>query len=251
MKYQPVAESCCLSCPPAGAEVAETFDGANKPTRIVAPSERWPPMGSLVPPRTGSPQAPPKGSSRNSSWFKAGAGGSNEPPPNATSLADHLSYSMIAKPFKDDKIKKGPRRNKPLKQILAAERLRAKHVSDVLLKNNPTPDEDVEMTAAPDEQQPNSNDQQQQSQSQPAVNKKARREILGPVNPDVNYNTYMIIEAPPSVIPPKKYCDITGLEAPYIDPKSRLRYHNAEVYELIRTFVSSPFEFRLDQSHMY
>ncbi|EFP88654.1 uncharacterized protein PGTG_14859 [Puccinia graminis f. sp. tritici CRL 75-36-700-3] len=189
--------------------------------------------------------APPKGSSRNSSWFKAGAGGSNEPPPNATSLADHLSYSMIAKPFKDDKIKKGPRRNKPLKQILAAERLRAKHVSDVLLKNNPTPDEDVEMTAAPDEQQPNSNDQQQQSQSQPAVNKKARREILGPVNPDVNYNTYMIIEAPPSVIPPKKYCDITGLEAPYIDPKSRLRYHNAEVYELIRTFGPG-----LDQSYL-
>jgi hypothetical protein len=96
---------------------------------------------------------------------------------------------MIPKPFKDEKSKKGPRRNKPLKQILAAERLRAKHVSDVLLKNNPTPDEDVEMTAAPDEQQPNSNDQQQQSQSQPAVNKKARREILGPVNPDVNYNT--------------------------------------------------------------
>ncbi|KAA1097102.1 chromatin-remodeling complex subunit ies6 [Puccinia graminis f. sp. tritici] len=95
------------------------------------------------------------------------------------------------------------------------------------------------MTAAPDEQQPNSNDQQQQSQSQPAVNKKARREILGPVNPDVNYNTYMIIEAPPSVIPPKKYCDITGLEAPYIDPKSRLRYHNAEVYELIRTFIKA------------
>jgi INO80 complex subunit C len=88
----------------------------------------------------------------------------------------------------------------------------------------------------------------------------------------------MIIEAPPSVIPPKKYCDITGLEvslcfscsqpqfsgsyhhadscsfytqAPYIDPKSRLRYHNAEVYELIRTFVRIPLEFWLDQSHMY
>ncbi|OAV99213.1 hypothetical protein PTTG_25485 [Puccinia triticina 1-1 BBBD Race 1] len=160
------------------------------------------------------------------------------------SEADNLSYSMIPKRFKDEKSKKGPRRNKTLKQILAAERLRAKHVSDVLLKVNSTPDEDMEMAAAPDDQ-PNPNDQQQRSHSQPVVNKKARREPLGTVNADVNYNTYMMIEAPPSVIPPKKYCDITGLEAPYIDPKSRLRYHNAEVYELIRTFGPG-----LDQSYL-
>lgn len=36
-------------------------------------------------------------------------------------------------------------------------------------------------------------------------------------------------EAPPSLRPSKKYCDITGLEAPYTDPKSRLRYHNADI----------------------
>ena len=46
------------------------------------------------------------------------------------------------------------------------------------------------------------------------------------------------VEAPPSILPAKKYCDVTGLEAPYTDPKSMLRYHNAEIYELIRTFVS-------------
>lgn len=50
----------------------------------------------------------------------------------------------------------------------------------------------------------------------------------------------MTIEAPPSVLPPKKYCDITGLDAPYIDPKSRLRYHNAEVYAILKTFVRLP-----------
>ncbi|PLW09785.1 hypothetical protein PCANC_19445 [Puccinia coronata f. sp. avenae] len=160
------------------------------------------------------------------------------------SLADNLSYSMIPKPFKHEKTKKGPRRNKPLKQILAAERLRAKHVSDVLLKKNPSPDEDVDMAAPPDEQS-NPSDPQQQSQSQPTVPKKPRKEVLGPVDPDVNYNTYIIIEAPPSVIPPKKYCDITGLEAPYLDPKTRLRYHNAEVYELIRSFGPG-----IDQSYL-
>lgn len=28
------------------------------------------------------------------------------------------------------------------------------------------------------------------------------------------------IEAPPPRYPPKKYCDMTGLEAPYTDPKA-------------------------------
>ncbi|KNZ44745.1 hypothetical protein VP01_887g15 [Puccinia sorghi] len=175
--------------------------------------------------------APPKGSNKSTSWPKTAPGGGNEPA-NTASLADSLSYAMMPKPFKDEKVKKGPRRNKPLKQILAAERLRAKHVSDLLLKHNPSPDEDVEMSAttAPDGQS-NPSDHQQQSLSQPVVSKRARRELLGPVNPDVNYNSYMIIEAPPS--------------APYLDPKTQLRYHNAEVYELIRTFGPG-----LDQSYL-
>ncbi|RIB15027.1 YL1 nuclear protein, partial [Gigaspora rosea] len=42
------------------------------------------------------------------------------------------------------------------------------------------------------------------------------------------------IEAPPSIIPQKKYCDITGLEGKYTDPKTRLRYHSAEVYKEIK-----------------
>ncbi|KNC99282.1 uncharacterized protein SPPG_05536 [Spizellomyces punctatus DAOM BR117] len=47
--------------------------------------------------------------------------------------------------------------------------------------------------------------------------------------------TYWNIEAPPSFLPQKKYCDVTGLEAPYTDPKTRLRYHNADVYQFIRS----------------
>ncbi|KAK3804608.1 MAG: YL1 nuclear protein C-terminal domain-containing protein [Benniella sp.] len=42
------------------------------------------------------------------------------------------------------------------------------------------------------------------------------------------------IEALPSMTPQKKYCDITGLEAKYTDPKTRLRYHSTEVYQLIK-----------------
>ncbi|KAK4048315.1 chromatin-remodeling complex subunit ies6 [Microbotryomycetes sp. JL201] len=48
--------------------------------------------------------------------------------------------------------------------------------------------------------------------------------------------SFMTVDAAPSVIPPKKYCDITGLEGKYVDPNSTLRYHNAEVYEVIKTF---------------
>ncbi|KAI3614755.1 hypothetical protein CBS9595_004026 [Malassezia furfur] len=47
------------------------------------------------------------------------------------------------------------------------------------------------------------------------------------------------VEAPPSLLPAKRYCDITGLQvrgtltqAPYTDPKTRLRYHSAEIYDI-------------------
>ncbi|KAI9788009.1 MAG: hypothetical protein M1816_007313 [Peltula sp. TS41687] len=49
--------------------------------------------------------------------------------------------------------------------------------------------------------------------------------------------TYTNIESAPSLLPShqKHYCDITGLPAPYTDPKTRLRYHNKEVFGVIRT----------------
>ncbi|KAG7105899.1 Chromatin-remodeling complex subunit ies6 like protein [Verticillium longisporum] len=46
--------------------------------------------------------------------------------------------------------------------------------------------------------------------------------------------TYTNIESAPSLAHTKRYCDITGLPAPYIDPKTRLRYHDKEVFALIR-----------------
>lgn len=45
--------------------------------------------------------------------------------------------------------------------------------------------------------------------------------------------TYFNINAPPSMKPPKKYCDITGLNGPYTSPTNNIRYHNAEIYQLI------------------
>ncbi|KAJ1964893.1 Co-chaperone [Dipsacomyces acuminosporus] len=51
----------------------------------------------------------------------------------------------------------------------------------------------------------------------------------------VEFPTHWSIDAPPSLIPQKKYCDITGLPAKYTDPKTNVRYYSAEVYQIIKT----------------
>ncbi|CAD6264093.1 unnamed protein product [Miscanthus lutarioriparius] len=45
---------------------------------------------------------------------------------------------------------------------------------------------------------------------------------------------YMNIQSPPSIYPPKRYCDLTGFEAPYVDPRTKLRYADPEVFKQIR-----------------
>lgn len=58
--------------------------------------------------------------------------------------------------------------------------------------------------------------------------------------------TYTNIESAPSLAHSKRYCDITGLPAPYLDPKTRLRYHNREVFGLIRTMPQGAPEMYLE-----
>ncbi|CAD8080392.1 unnamed protein product [Paramecium primaurelia] len=45
---------------------------------------------------------------------------------------------------------------------------------------------------------------------------------------------YLSIEAPPSLKPAKKYCDITGFEAKYKDPITQLSYCDSIVFNYIR-----------------
>ena len=56
--------------------------------------------------------------------------------------------------------------------------------------------------------------------------------------------TYTNIESAPSLHPASRrhYCDVTGLPAPYTDPKTRLRYHNGEVFGLVRTLGTQAAE---------
>ncbi|WWC61781.1 uncharacterized protein I303_104366 [Kwoniella dejecticola CBS 10117] len=46
--------------------------------------------------------------------------------------------------------------------------------------------------------------------------------------------TYHTPTAPPSLLPPKKYCDITGLHASYTDPRTKLRYKGLDVWHVVR-----------------
>ena len=55
--------------------------------------------------------------------------------------------------------------------------------------------------------------------------------------------------APPSLLPLKKYCDITGLHANYTDPRTKLRYKGLEVWHVVRGLVG-PASFPLNVAHM-
>ncbi|XP_054799345.1 protein EIN6 ENHANCER-like [Prosopis cineraria] len=46
---------------------------------------------------------------------------------------------------------------------------------------------------------------------------------------------YVNIESRPSIHPCKRICDVTGFEAPYCDPRTRLRYANTEVFKTVRS----------------
>uniref|UniRef100_A0A1D1YJ36 INO80 complex subunit C n=1 Tax=Anthurium amnicola TaxID=1678845 RepID=A0A1D1YJ36_9ARAE len=53
-----------------------------------------------------------------------------------------------------------------------------------------------------------------------------------------NEPNYANIESPPSMYPSKKFCDLTGFEAPYVDPRTNLRYSNADVFKHVRYLPS-------------
>eukprot|EP00879_Flechtneria_rotunda_P017181 GHRR01017994.1.p1 GENE.GHRR01017994.1~~GHRR01017994.1.p1 ORF type:complete len:161 (+),score=24.59 GHRR01017994.1:105-587(+) len=61
----------------------------------------------------------------------------------------------------------------------------------------------------------------------------------------VDVPTYVSIEAPPSMYPAKRYCDITGYVAKYIDPKTQLRYANPEAFRIARSLTPEDVQARL------
>lgn len=156
---------------------------------------------------------PPKGGSRRKAVVPS-TSNEGSATPQAPTLSAQLSYLSSPRPFKNPGYAKNVnRRAKNVKTMLGQERERERQERERRrLQREQAMDVDGEGGA-------------------------------GPPDPDAladeDLPSYLSIEAPPSVLPQKHYCDITGLEAPYTDPVTGLRYHDKSIYELIKGLSSS------------
>lgn len=82
--------------------------------------------------------------------------------------------------------------------------------------------------------------QQQQSQSQAAKNKprvwKSLKQVVTAER--LQPGAYAALEAAPSLRPWRKYSDLSGLVAPYTDPKTKLRFANRHEYAMLRLLTA-------------
>lgn len=130
-----------------------------------------------------------------------------------TSLLDKLDMTRIHKPFRNPAWKPAQRRNKTVKQIISEANKREQQAQQ----------------------------QRQQQQEQAAAAAAERGESLADatpaeaVRPAVPAYSYTSLAAAPSFKPKTRYCDLTGLPAPYQDPKTGLRYRNGEMFAIIKS----------------
>ncbi|KAJ3966682.1 hypothetical protein EV361DRAFT_934063 [Lentinula raphanica] len=138
--------------------------------------------------------------------------------PHVPSLAEQMSYLHLPRPFKNPGYTKNVnRRAKNLKNVMGQEREREKAERERRR---------VERVEKMEQGQDAMDVDENQNQNHDVV-----------VEEDIP--TYLSIEAPPSFLPQKHYCDITGLKAPYTDPVTGLRYHDKDVYAVIKEMSAS------------
>lgn len=155
-------------------------------------------------------------------------------------LLDTLDIAHVQRPFRNPAWKPSQRRNKNVKQIIS-ENMR-KEASQMATQANsgattPLPTTGTASTdgsQTPAEGIPRSSNIAQAAQNLSTLVLEKNARATFPSGPAV---TYTNIESAPSLHPSQQvhYCDITGLPAPYTDPKTRLRYHDKEVFAVIRS----------------
>ncbi|KAL8724080.1 MAG: hypothetical protein Q9181_006997 [Wetmoreana brouardii] len=155
-------------------------------------------------------------------------------------LLDQLDLTLMPRPFRSSHWKPSQRRNKNIRQIVAeASRKEASVQATQNNSGSSTPRLQSSATATgsatplPGTAQVHTNiTQAAQSLSTIVLERNLQASL-----PSGPMATYTNIESAPSLHPAhqKHYCDITGLPAPYTDPKTRLRYHNKEVFEVVRS----------------
>ncbi|XP_070378571.1 uncharacterized protein [Dermacentor albipictus] len=84
---------------------------------------------------------------------------------------------------------------------------------------------------------------QQQSQSAASASTKSKPRVWKSLKQVVTAErlqpgAYAALEAAPSLRPWRKYSDMTGLVAPYTDPKTKLRYANRHEYARLRLLTA-------------
>ncbi|KAE8149889.1 chromatin-remodeling complex subunit Ies6 [Aspergillus avenaceus] len=166
------------------------------------------------------------------------------PPPTAAENESHqrllnqLDIAHVARPFRNPHWKPSQRRNKNVKQLISeSSRREASQMATQANSGATTPLPATTTTSTDGVQTPADGTnlaQAAQNLSTLVLEKNARATF--PSGPAV---TYTNIESAPSLHPSQqtRYCDITGLPAPYTDPKTRLRYHDREVFGVVRSLT--------------
>ena len=148
-------------------------------------------------------------------------------------ILDQLDLISKPRSFRNAKWKPSQRRNKNIKQIVAeASRKEASVMATQNNSGSSTPYlQSTGATTPVPTNGPSTVSQAAQNLSTMVLERNLQNSMSsGPVA------TYTNIESAPSLHPAhqRRYCDITGLPAPYTDPKSRLRYHNKEIFDVVR-----------------
>lgn len=168
-------------------------------------------------------------------------------------LLEQLDTHAIHKTFRSANWKPNQRRNKNLKAIVgdATKKEASAMATPQDGSGNVTPGNDDGLSTSGTTTPAMSNSggaqlnlaQASRSLSKLVLEKSLKPPGMGGIAPSA---TYTNIESAPSLAHPKHYCDVTGLPAPYLDPKSRLRYHNREIFGLIRSLPQSTNELYLE-----
>ncbi|KAK7457061.1 chromatin-remodeling complex subunit ies6 [Stygiomarasmius scandens] len=189
---------------------------------------------------------PPKGVKR-----KAAGDTSGTATPSQPSLAEQLSYLHLPRPFKNPYYTKNiNRRAKNLKNVMAQEREREKVERERKREREREKQTRLEAGNSKEGSENGAAGGSMDAEGESAKQKDPDAMDVDSTGLNVNgtHNeeeveedipTYISIEAPPSFLPQKHYCDLTGLEAPYTDPHTGLRYHDRHVYALIKGLSAS------------
>ncbi|KAJ3576622.1 hypothetical protein NPX13_g3643 [Xylaria arbuscula] len=174
-------------------------------------------------------------------------------------LIDELDIHSIHKNYRNAHWRPNQRRNKNIKTIVgdASRKEASMAVTPQDNSGAATPMQiddnglSTSGTSTPAQSANGSNMQPNLAQASRSLSKLVLEKSLRPNGGTANSTTapavtYTNVESAPSLAHTRRYCDITGLPAPYLDPKSRLRYHDREVFGFIRSLPHGSHEFYLE-----